>query len=124
MKTLICSNPPEKISFIHHCLHDWKMSQESSEQLYTILTTEFQGDYPWAELNLLNTVKRLMGCIFTSSLKTSEGNLIDYINQGHLDALTIAFEFNNYRWASTTKYTILLTTEADLREKYETKEEN
>ena len=124
MKTLICSNPPEKISFIHHCLHDWKMSQESAESLYTVLTTEFQGDYPWAEINLLNTVKHLMGCIFASSLKTSEGNLIDYINQGHLDALTIAFEFNNYRWASTTKYTIMLTTEADLREKYETKKEN
>ena len=124
MKTLICSNPPEKISFIHHCLHDWKMSQESAESLYTVLTTKFQDDYPWNEVNLLNKIKHLMGCIFTGSIKTGNGDLIDYIDQGHLDALTLAFIFHDCRWTGTAIYTILLTTEADLREKYEIKEEN
>lgn len=122
MKTLICSNPPSKETFIQLCIQDWAMLPETADQLYTILSTEYTDDSGQAWVNLLNAVRTLMGCIFLSSINTEDG-IMDYISVGDLDSLTIAFRFNKAIY-DTTYYTIEIAAESDLREKYETKEEN
>lgn len=122
MKTLICSNPPSKKTFIQLCIQDWAMLPETADQLYTILSTEYTDDSGQAWVNLLNAVRVLMGCIFLSSINT-EGGIMDYISVGDLDSLTIAFRFNKAIY-DTTYYTIEIAAESDLMEKYETKEEN
>jgi hypothetical protein len=122
MKTLICSNPPSKETFIQLCIQDWAMLPETADQLYTILSTEYTDDSGQAWVNLLNAVRTLMGCIFLSSINTEDG-IMDYISVGDLDSLTIAFRFNKAIY-DTTYYTIEIASESDLMEKYETKEEN
>jgi hypothetical protein len=122
MKTLICSNPPSKETFIQLCIQDWVMLPETADQLYTILSTEYTDDSGQAWVNLLNAVRTLMGCIFLSSINTEDG-IMDYISVGDLDSLTIAFRFNKAIY-DTTYYTIEIASESDLMEKYETKEEN
>jgi hypothetical protein len=122
MKTLICSNPPSKETFIQLCIQDWVMLPETADQLYTILSTEYTDDSGQAWVNLLNAVRTLMGCIFLSSINTEDG-IMDYISVGDLDSLTIAFRFNKAIY-DTTYYTIEIAAESDLMEKYETKEEN
>ena len=98
------------------------MLPETADWLYSILSTEYMDDSGQAWVNLLNTVRDLMGCVFLSSINTEDG-IIDYVNIGDMYGKTIAFQFQK-SIGGITYYTIELTTEADLREKYETKEEN
>jgi len=122
MRTLICTNPPPKAKFIQLCIQGWVMLPETADWLYSILSAEYMDDSGQAWVNLLNTVRGLMGCIFLSSINTEDG-IIDYVNIGDMYGKTIAFQFQK-SIGGITYYTIELTTEADLREKYETKEEN
>lgn len=122
MKIIICTNPPPKAKFIQLCIQGWVMLPETADWLYSILSTEYMDDSGQAWVNLLNTVRDLMGCVFLSSINTEDG-IIDYVNIGDMYEKTIAFQFQK-SIGSITYYTIELTTEADLREKYETKEEN